>query len=148
MCPRFVVVGIFFPFVFLLFCHSVDNSTMITLLDLLDNLINVVRFLTEFISFLAKTLTESRRASLFGPSIVGAFSKDAYRRPSHRIGSLRRTVMAPRLDGKPPRPKYLGLHRGLEKANREFFSAVMKKSISNILFKLPVVVDAVVGAVI
>lgn len=67
------------------------------------------------IASLAKTRTDSRVASLFGPAIVGVLRRT--NTVAHRIGAM---VMAPRHDGSAPREEYLDLFVGLDKANRDF----------------------------
>lgn len=61
--------------------------------------------------------------------------------------------MEPSRDGNSPREprapeEYLDLFRGLNKANRDFFSAAMTKSISDVAVKLHVFVDGVINKVV
>lgn len=58
--PRFIAVNSFFPCAFLLFCHSENNSTILTLLSPLNSLLSGVRLLTKDIATLAEAHTDCR----------------------------------------------------------------------------------------
>lgn len=136
-------VNAFFPCAFLLFCNSEDNSTILALLSLLNLLLNGVQVLTDDITSLAKSRTDSRGAALFGPAFVGALRRT--QRIAHRIEA---PVVVPRRDGKASRAEYRDLFRGLDVASRGLFAATMTTFIADATVKLPVVVDDVYDTVI
>lgn len=144
--PRFDSVYFFFPFAFLIICHSEYNTTILSLLFLLDALLKGVRVLTENISTVAKLgvlmHTESRGSNLFGPAIVGAL-----RRTQAITHCIHATVLFSRRDGKAPRAEYWDFFRGLDISNRDFFATAITKCIDDVTVKLPVVVCGVMDKI-
>lgn len=64
ICPRFVDIDEFFSYVFIMFCHSEDNTAMLTIrLYLLNAILDGVRVFTIEIAAIVKTGTDSRRPS-------------------------------------------------------------------------------------
>lgn len=91
ICPRFVATDTFFPFAFLMFFHFGDNPTILSILSLVNSLLNGVHVLSNDIVELAKSHSDNRGANLFGLAIIGALRRT--HTVAHRIGA---TVMAPR----------------------------------------------------
>lgn len=81
--PHFVVVDSFFPRCIFLFCHSKNNPAILTLLSLLNSLLNGVLFLTDDIATLAKARNDIRGAILFFLAFVGALRRTQI--PTHSI---------------------------------------------------------------